>query len=128
LTLTLPALVFIAVDTALSRHMWEVRARYPEKSVAELVNIASHGNDPFAVNALGAKGEDAVPGLRDLLLDESSPGIVRHVAAHSLGGIGFSGVSSAVMALEEARTRTRDTDLLQAIDYALESARRSDPP
>ncbi len=127
LTVGALVLVALAVNTARSRHRWAVRARYPERSVAELLDSARRRDGQFAVYALGSKGEEAVPALRDLLLDETVSRAVRQVAAQALANIAYAGTPEAVAALEEARARTGDPDVRQAVEDALESARRREP-
>lgn len=120
-------LVTLAADTARSRHQWATRTSYSAKSIAELLDIARQRDGQFAVYALGSKGKQAVSGLRDLLLDETASRTVRQVAAQALGNIAYAGTPEAVTALEEARTRIGHADVRRAIEYALESVRRSRP-
>jgi len=106
----------MAAGVVVSRHQDAVRAGYPSLSTAELLRIAREEKDQFAIDALLVKKDPAaVPGLREILLDESEHGNLRHCAAHALGEIG---TDEARVALEQARRDIHDPNLRIAIDDA----------
>jgi len=112
-------LLAIAIDTARSRYVWAERKTYPNKTVAELLRLATEKEDQFAINALVQKRDPAaVPELRRILLDQSeSRGALRVNAAWVLCHIG---TPDARRALEEAEASSPPPYLRDAIRYMLE--------
>jgi len=121
LLVILSAMVLVAMsaNVVVSRHQDAVRAAYPSLSTAELFRIAREEKDQFAIDALLVRKDPAaVPGLRNILLDENEYGNLRVSAAHALGEIG---TDEARAALEAARKGVHDEYLRIAIDYALQT-------
>ena len=115
-------LLVLALYTARSRSVWAAREAYPNRSVEELLRLAREKNDQFAIDALGIKRDPAaVPGLLELLLDETKIPSLRIVSAHALG---LFRDESATTALKEAKTRVRDPLVLQHISFALNEPQR----
>jgi hypothetical protein len=117
-------LLAIAVNTSRSRQLSAARQGYPALSIQELVRIALEENDQYAVDALSEKGVHAVPPLRSMLLDQEERFNLRWCAAHALGRIGGDEAKSA---LREARSVIHNSELVTAIDYALDNARPATP-
>lgn len=113
------ALFAIAIVTARSRYVWAQRKTYPDKTVAELLRLATENEDQFAIDALGRKRDPAaVPGLRRILLDQTAElGALRVSAAWALCHIG---TPDARGALEEAEAGNPPAYLQDAIRYALD--------
>jgi len=115
---TLPILG-LAGHAAWERHQNAVRATYPDRSVEDLLRLATEEHDQFAVGALGMKGDPgAVPGLRAMLLDPAAPTNLRICAAQALANLGGPAAREAI---ETARGRVTDPDVQRAVGYALGS-------
>ncbi|MFO8012861.1 MAG: HEAT repeat domain-containing protein [Phycisphaerae bacterium] len=105
-------------QAAWDRHQNAVRAAYPDRSVEDLLRLATEEDDQFAIDALGTKGDPvAVPGLRAMLLDAKRPTHLRTCAAQALANIGGP---AAREALETARERVSEPHVQRAVGYALE--------
>lgn len=115
----LPALILfiMALEVVWSRHIWEIRQRYPSRSTQELLQLAAGKKDQFAIEALQLKRDPAsVPGLCQILLNESELSNLRICAAHALGEIGGE---AAKAALEDVLSRSPNEYLQTACEYAL---------
>ena len=114
------ALLLMASNAARSRKQPEIREDDPNKSGEERPHIADHEEEEgtYATDALQSKKDPAaVPGLCEILLDESAMMYLRQDAARALGEIGGE---QAWEALEKARASRPPEDLMNAVKHALE--------
>lgn len=110
----------MALNVSRSRKQWEIREDYPNRTVEELLHIARHDDAKeaqFAIDALQTKKDPAaVPGLCEILLNETERGHLRSSAADALGEIGGE---QAREALEKVQASNPNRYLMNAVKYAL---------